>query len=121
MVLGVEVPVPSFSLEALEGPGENAPLPSGQHPVDTISDTSASSNTQYAFMAGDPTKHSRPMESGGYDTWVVRFNTQDAYDTAVTVLNRMHGVHFNRERTAEVVVGMVAMSVPLMAAPIGPL
>lgn len=126
VVLGIEVPVPSFSCEELEagGPHEDhaahTPLPNA-HGTDAVSDTSASSGSPYAFMTGDSSKHSRPIESGGYDSWAVRFTTQEAYDTAVAVLRRMHGVHFNRTHNVEVLTATVGMPVPLIAAPLGPL
>lgn len=119
VILGIEVPVPNFTLDFLDAQNPHAqPTP---HPADATSDTSSLSSAQYSFMAGDAHKKSRPVVSGGYDTWVLRFTTQEAYDVAVAAMKEMKNVHFNPKHSVNEGVHTGVLGAPLIVAPIGPL
>lgn len=118
-VLGREVPVPSFSLACTENE-DAAPVPM-QHGADATSDSSSSPATQYTFMAGDTHKKSRPLESGGWESWVIRFTTEDAYEVAVAALYQLPDVHFNPKHSTESATMEVFNPPPVAAGLAGPL
>ncbi|KPA74435.1 hypothetical protein ABB37_09127 [Leptomonas pyrrhocoris] len=105
-LLGVEVPVPRFSLIYEVEEKASQPLSPAPRAGDGASDASsaaapAAPAMPYAFTAGNPHKKSRPVETGGYDSWVVRFTTQGSYDAVVAMLHRMLQVRFNEGRSGE--------------------
>ena len=92
-IFGTEVPVPLFSFNDAAVANASLSPTSSAAARTTSSETASTLSADYAFIAGDPKKKSRPlltsMEDNLYEVWVIRFTTIESYEAAVQLLGSL--------------------------------